>query len=65
MKCANDTSWLIPKKGGAKNVKNYRLISLVDSLYELLAKVLVNKLKKPKGKVVSRAHNAFLEVSKP
>lgn len=33
------------KKGGRK-VKDFRFISLVESLYKLLAKVLGNRLKK-------------------
>ena len=37
---------LIPKKGGAKDLKDYRHISLVGSLYKLLAKVMVNRLKR-------------------
>ena len=52
---------LIPKKGGAKDLKDFRPISLVASLYKLLAKVLANKLKKVVGKVVSEAQNAFME----
>ena len=44
---------LIPKKGGAEDLRNFRLISLVGSLYKLLAKVLANKLKKVMGKVIA------------
>ena len=36
---------LIPKKGGAEELKDFRPISLVGSLYKLLAKVVVNRLK--------------------
>ena len=36
---------LIPKKRGAKEFKDFRPISLVGSLYKLLAKVVVNRLK--------------------
>ncbi|RVW37191.1 Mitochondrial carrier protein MTM1 [Vitis vinifera] len=37
---------LIPKKGRAEDLKDYKPISLVGSLYKLLAKVLANRLKK-------------------
>ena len=43
---------LIPKKGGAKDLKDFRPISLVRSSYKLLAKALANKLKLIMGKVV-------------
>ena len=48
---------LIPKKGGADDLCDYRPISLVGGLYKLLAKVLANRLKK----VVSPTQNAFVE----
>ncbi|KAJ9705360.1 hypothetical protein PVL29_003414 [Vitis rotundifolia] len=50
---------LIPKKAGAKDLRDFRPISLVGGLYKLLAKVLANRLKKVVGKVVSSAQNAF------
>ena len=52
---------LIPKKAGAKDLRDFRPISLVGGLYKLLAKVLVNRLKKVVGNVVSSAQNAFVE----
>ena len=52
---------LIPKKEGAKDLKDFRPISLVGSLYKLLAKVLANRLKKLMGKIVSKSQNAFVE----
>ncbi|RVX14296.1 Transposon TX1 uncharacterized 149 kDa protein [Vitis vinifera] len=52
---------LIPKKAGAEDLRDFRLISLVGGLYKLLAKVLANRLKKVVGKVVSSAQNAFVE----
>ena len=52
---------LIPKKVGAEDLRDFRPISLVGSLYKWLAKVLANKLKKVVGKVVSKAQGAFVE----
>ena len=52
---------LVPKKRGAKELKDFRPISLVSSLYKLLAKVLANMLRKVVGKVVSCSQNAFVE----
>ena len=51
---------LIPKKGGAKDLGDFRPINLLGGLYKLLAKVLANKLKKVLGKVVSADQNAFV-----
>ena len=51
----------IPKKGGVEDLSDFRPISLVGSLYKLLAKVLANRLKKVVGKVVSTYQNAFIE----
>ena len=51
---------LIPKKGGAENLGDFQPISLLGGLYKLLAKVLVNRLKKVLGKVVSVDQNAFV-----
>ncbi|RVX18605.1 Transposon TX1 uncharacterized 149 kDa protein [Vitis vinifera] len=50
---------LIPKKRGAEDLGDFRPISLLGGLYKLLAKVLVNRLKKVLGKVVSVDQNAF------
>ena len=51
---------LIPKKGDAEE-KDFRPISLLGSLYKILANVLANRLKRVVGKVVSEAQNAFVE----
>ena len=51
---------LIPKKGGAEDLGDFRPISLLGGLYKLLAKVLANRLKKVIGKVVSSNQNAFV-----
>ena len=52
---------LIPKKGGADDLRDFRPINLVGGFYKLLAKVLANRLKKVVSKVVSTAQNAFVE----
>ncbi|WJZ83279.1 hypothetical protein VitviT2T_002974 [Vitis vinifera] len=52
---------LIPKKMGAEDLRDFRPISLVGSLYKWLAKVLANRLKRAVGKVVSKAQGAFVE----
>ena len=52
---------LVLKKGGVKDLKDFRPISLVESLYKLLAKVLANRIKKVMGKVISEPQNAFVE----
>ena len=46
---------MVPKKGVLEEFKDYRLISLVGSLYKLIAKVLANRLKKVVSKVVNKA----------
>jgi len=43
---------LIPKVVGADDIKNFRPISLVGSLYKILAEVLASRLWKVVGKVV-------------
>lgn len=43
------------KNRGAEDLRNFRLISLMDGLYKWLGKVLANKLKMVIGKVVSKA----------
>ncbi|RVX04003.1 putative ribonuclease H protein [Vitis vinifera] len=52
---------LLPKKGGAEDLGDYRPISLLGGLYKLLAKVLANRLKKVIGKVVSPIRMLFAE----
>ena len=52
---------LIPKKGEAEDLSDFRPISLVGGLYKLLATVLANRLKKVARKVVSSTQNAFIE----
>ena len=52
---------MIPKKEGAEDQKDFRPISLVGSLYKLIAKVLTNRLKKVMSRLVNKAQNAFVE----
>ena len=51
---------LLPKKGEAEELGDFRPISLLGGLYKLLAKVLANRIKKVIGKVVSPDQNAFV-----
>ena len=46
---------LILKKGAVEDLKDFRPISLVGSLYKLLAKMLANRLIKVMSKVMSLA----------
>ena len=48
---------LVQKKRGAEDLKDFRSISLMRSLYKLLA----NRIKKVMGKVISESQNAFVE----
>ena len=52
---------LIPKKEGAEDLRDFRPISLVGSVYKLLAKVLANRLKLVIGEVISDSHQAFIQ----
>ena len=51
---------LIPKKEGTEDLKDFRPISLVGSVYKLLAKVLANRLKTVMGEVTSDSQHAFV-----
>ena len=51
---------LIPKKGGAEELGDFRPISLLGGLYKLLAKVLANRIKNVIGGVISSDQNAFV-----
>ena len=50
---------LIPKKNGASNIRDFRPISLVGSVYKILAKVLANRLKEGIGSVDIRVSEQF------
>ena len=51
---------LIPKKRDALNIRDYRSISLVGSMYKLLSKVLANRLKLVLASLISNSQNAFV-----
>jgi hypothetical protein len=51
---------LIPKKSEAFEVKDFRPISLVGSVYKVLAKVLANRLRLVLEKIISGSQNAFV-----
>ncbi len=52
---------LILKKANAVEVKDFRPISLVGSVYKILAKVLANRLSVVLAAVISPSQNAFLQ----
>ena len=49
----------IPKKVDAVNVRDFRPISLVGSIYNILSKVLANRLKRVTSGIISETQNAF------
>ena len=51
---------LIPKKQYASNFRDFRPISLIGCLYELLAKFLTNRLKTVLDCFISESQNAFV-----
>ena len=51
---------LIPKKCNAVNIKDFRPISLVGSVYKLLSKVLANRLRAVLDNLISETQNSFV-----
>ena len=51
---------LIPKKGNAVNIKDFRPISLVGSMYKWLSKVLANRLRAVLDNLISKNQNSFV-----
>nr|GEW74079.1 putative RNA-directed DNA polymerase, eukaryota, reverse transcriptase zinc-binding domain protein [Tanacetum cinerariifolium] len=51
---------LIPKSPGAKMVKDFRPISLIRSLYKIIAKLLANRLVTIVGDLVNEVQYAFI-----
>ena len=46
--CSLNTTFivLVPKKEDVEDIRDFRLISLVNNIYKLIAKVLANRLKR-------------------
>ena len=51
---------LIPKKCNAVNIKDFRPISLVGSVYKLLSKVLANRLRAVLVNLISESQNSLV-----
>lgn len=52
---------LIPKKKGAEETKDFIFITLLGSVYKIIAKLLAGRLKKVIRKLISENQNAFLK----
>ena len=50
---------LIPKKGDARKIKNWRPISLLSNLYKILSRALNTRLQKTTDRTMSRAQKGF------
>ena len=51
---------LISKKNDASNIRDFCLISLVGSMYKILAKVLANRLRMVLDRLISENQNSFV-----
>ena len=51
---------LIPKKQNATNIRDFRPISLIGSVYKLLSKVLANRLRRVLDHLISESQNSFI-----
>ena len=51
---------LIPKKNDASNIRDFRPISLVGSVYKILSKVLANRLRVVLDQLISESQNSFV-----
>jgi hypothetical protein len=52
---------LILKVHGAKEIKDFRPINLVGSIYKIIAKVLANRMRRVMDKIISKPQNAFVK----
>lgn len=59
--CNSSFIILIPKKDGICGLQNLRPISLIGSLYKIIAIVLANKLKQVVGKLNGESQSAFIK----
>lgn len=58
----NDTFLiLIPKRHDAKELKDFRLISLLSSVYKIISKVLTSRLKSVMKGLIVQPQSAFIE----
>ena len=58
---SNETHiYLIPKKINSCRVRDFRAISLVTSLYKIIAKVLAKRLQAILGETISKSQGAFV-----
>jgi hypothetical protein len=51
---------LIPKKLGQLEARDFKLVSLIGSVYKILAKVIANRLQPIVGNLISNSQNAFI-----
>ncbi|XP_057810311.1 uncharacterized protein LOC131024792 [Salvia miltiorrhiza] len=51
---------LIPKKQEAGSIEEFRPISLISSLYKIIAKILARRLKEVMGSIISDNQSAFI-----
>lgn len=52
---------LVPKMAGAMVVKDFRPISLINGVYKIFSKVLVNCMNTVIKKIISKPQNAFVK----
>jgi hypothetical protein len=52
---------LIPEFHGAKEIKDFRPISLVGGVYKIIAKVLANRMRRVMDRIISKPQNAFVK----
>lgn len=52
---------LLILKRGAMSIKDFRPISLIGSLYKILAKVLANRLSKVLNEVISKTQSTIVD----
>lgn len=59
--CNSSFIALIPKKKGVCHLNHFRPISLIGSLYKILATVLAKRMKSVMGKLIGETQSAFLK----